>query len=200
MRRRSGFLLFVSACIPGCGQMYQGYMKRGVSLLGAFCAVIGLAALLGIGELAVFLPLIWLFAFFDAYNLHSQTDEQAAASPDGYLFGLSSLDGEKLSALCRGKHSIIGWCLVALGAYALYNTVVGQLMNWVAQYTGLWWLQQLVMSTLPRLVVTVLVILLGLWFIRGPKPVRTEEEYASFTPPEEQAGTEKKKDEADGTD
>ena len=33
MTHRNGFLLFISSCLSGCGQMYQGYMKRGLSLL-----------------------------------------------------------------------------------------------------------------------------------------------------------------------
>ena len=37
MTHRNGFLLFISSCLSGCGQMYQGYMKRGLSLLLAFC-------------------------------------------------------------------------------------------------------------------------------------------------------------------
>ena len=46
MKRKHGLLLFIAACIPGCGEMYQGYMKRGVSILTAFCAVFALAAFL----------------------------------------------------------------------------------------------------------------------------------------------------------
>ena len=37
MKRKHGILLFLASCIPGCGEMYQGYMKRGVSILTAFC-------------------------------------------------------------------------------------------------------------------------------------------------------------------
>lgn len=48
MKRKHGFLLFIAACIPGCGEMYQGYMKRGISILTAFCAVFALAVFLEI--------------------------------------------------------------------------------------------------------------------------------------------------------
>ena len=48
MKRKSGFLTFCLAFCPGAGQMYQGYMKRGLSLM-LMCCVIGvLAMLLGI--------------------------------------------------------------------------------------------------------------------------------------------------------
>ena len=31
MRLIRGILFFCFSCIPGCGQMHQGYMKRGIS-------------------------------------------------------------------------------------------------------------------------------------------------------------------------
>ena len=30
--KKNGILTLLFACIPGAGQMYQGYMKRGLSL------------------------------------------------------------------------------------------------------------------------------------------------------------------------
>ena len=65
MKRKHGLLLFIAACIPGCGEMYQGYMKRGVSILTAFCAVFALAVFLEIGALSVLMMPLWLFSFFD---------------------------------------------------------------------------------------------------------------------------------------
>ena len=42
---KNGFLTFCCAFIPGAGQMYQGYMKRGLSLM-LMCCVIGVLAML----------------------------------------------------------------------------------------------------------------------------------------------------------
>ena len=36
MREKHGLMLFITSCLSGCGQMYQGYMKRGLSLLLLF--------------------------------------------------------------------------------------------------------------------------------------------------------------------
>ena len=36
---KNGFLTFCCAFIPGAGQMYQGYMKRGLSLILIFFAI-----------------------------------------------------------------------------------------------------------------------------------------------------------------
>lgn len=186
MKRKGGFLLFISACIPGCGQMYQGYMKRGTSLLAIVCLLIAIASVLNLGELAIFLPLLWLYAFFDSYNIHGQTDEEAASNPDGWLFGLSSVDNEKLSALYRGKHSIIGWILVILGVIALYNTVAS---DWLYDLLPDW-LYPLIRYDLPRIAVILLIIALGVWFIRGPKAKAGAEDFPPFTPPADRAETE----------
>ena len=40
MKRKSGFLTFCLAFCPGAGQMYQGYMKRGTSLVVLFMLII----------------------------------------------------------------------------------------------------------------------------------------------------------------
>ena len=66
--RKNRILLFICACIPGCGQMYQGYMKRGISMAAAVCLDIGAASFLNFGELAIVLPVLWLYAFFDTWN------------------------------------------------------------------------------------------------------------------------------------
>lgn len=186
MRRKNSFLLFLCSCVPGCGQMYQGYMKRGISLVGLFFAIIAAAAVLHISELALLLPVVWLYAFFDSYNLRSQA-EAGICSADHYLFGLGAGDDQQLSILLTKRHSIIGWTLIVLGAYSLYTSLFRNWMHTIAETFGLWWFYDFMMDSLPRLVVTVLIIVLGIWFIRGPKK-RTEQQepFEPFTPPEEQ--------------
>ena len=182
MQRKPGLILFLTACIPGCGQMYQGYMKRGVSLLCAACLTIVLAVTLNLGELAVLLPVVWLYAFFDSYNLRGQL-EWGAAPRDEFLFGLEGLTGEKLNRVCSQRRPLIGGILLALGIYSLYRTVLGGVMRHLAEAYNLWWLYELTINQLPRILVTVGVILLGAWFIRGPRQNTSEEDYQSFTPP-----------------
>ena len=183
MKRKHGLLLFIAACIPGCGQMYQGYMKRGVSILTAFCAVFALAVFLEIGALAVLMIPLWLFSFFDSYNLRGQTDAQAEANPDAYLFGLSDMDSRRMSDLLQKRHSLVGWGLVILGVWVFYSTVADWVVDFVGQFFGRldsWWIDRILTSDIPRLAVTVGVIALGVWFIRGPKKA---EDIPAFTPP-----------------
>ena len=182
MTPKNGFLLFIASCLSGCGQMYQGYMKRGVSLLLAFCLVLFASTYFFLGTLALFLPVIWLYAFFDSYSLRSQL-AAGTAPEDAFLFGLSDMDSKRLGALLHKRHSLVGWVLVAVGVYMLYDMLMGQLSNLFFGWFGEW-LYSLLRYGLPRVVITVLVILLGLWFIRGPKAkAPIDDDIPPFTPP-----------------
>lgn len=200
MKRKHGLLLFLASCIPGCGEMYQGYMKRGVSILTVFCAVFALAGFLEIGALMVLMIPLWLFSFFDSYDLRSQTDAQAEANPDAYLFGLSDMDSRRLSQLLQKRHSLLGWGLVVLGVYLFFGTVVRNSLQALCEYLDIWWFYQAVVYDLPRLAVTVGIIALGVWFIRGPKH---SEDIPVFTPPAEpmhESGTEAADDGVEAAD
>ena len=182
MRQKHGLLLFLTSCVPGCGEMYQGYMKRGMSILTIFCGIFALAVFLEIGALAVLMLPVWLFSFFDSYNLRAQA-EADAAPPDGYLFGLSDVDSRQMSALLQKRHSLVGWGLVAVGVYIFYSTVADWVVDFFCQFFDAWWLDRILTYDVPRLAVTVGIIALGVWFIRGPKREKSED-IPVFTPPE----------------
>ena len=59
--KKNAFLTFIFACIPGAGQMYYGYMKRGTSLLVYFCLFIMLGAI--ISPLVVGVAVVYMFSF-----------------------------------------------------------------------------------------------------------------------------------------
>ena len=181
MRLIRAILFFTFSCIPGCGQMHQGYMKRGISQTILCCGVLAVAVFLEIGALAILLVPLWLYSFFDSYNLRRQRMD-GTEDEDAYLFGMSDLDSRRLSELFSKRHSLIGWTLVLLGLYALYRIVVGQLMRWISElFPWMDWLYNLLVWDAPRILGTLLIIALGLWFIRGPKK-RAPEEIPAFTP------------------
>ena len=181
MRLIRAILFFTFSCIPGCGQMHQGYMKRGISQTILCCGVLAVAVFLEIGALAILLVPLWLYSFFDSYNLRRQRMD-GTEDEDAYLFGMSDLDSRRLSELFSKRHSLIGWTLVLLGLYALYRIVVGQLMRWISElFPWMDWLYNLLVWDAPRILGTLLIIALGLWFIRGPKK-RAPDEIPAFTP------------------
>jgi len=180
MTHKNPFLLFLSACIPGCGQMYEGYMKRGVSIMSMFVLIIGLATWLYFGQLALALPVLWLYSFFDTYNIRRAL-QNGTAAPDTYPLGLSHMDQEQLSRLLAKRHSLIGWALVILGLYGLWQAMANYFSNFLSDLFGIDF-YRLVNYQLPKLVTFLLVIALGIWFIRGPKH-SADDEFTGFTPP-----------------
>ena len=188
-QRKQGLFMFVTSCIPGCGQMYQGYMKRGLSLMLVFWGLLSIAFFLNIEALVVFLIPAWLYTYFDSYNFRTRLDN-GTAEEDAFLFGLSDMDSERFSALCRERHSLLGWLLVGLGVYMLYDRIVRRLASFLWQFEHLNWLYELLVYDVPRLVVTFGIIALGLWFIRGPKKAAPPEDIPIFTPPAAQAPVE----------
>lgn len=173
MRRKHGLLLFIASCIPGCGEMYQGYMKRGISILTVFYGLLTIAIFLEVGALAVLLLPIWMFSFFDSYNLRGQTDEEAAANPDAYLFGLFDMDEEKLGRLCKKRSSIIGWLLVILGVWGLYSIVSAWLVDVLGVFfQDTWWLYRILTYDVPRLVATVGILRWGFGLSGDPKTAK----------------------------
>ena len=184
--RKKGLFLFVTSCIPGCGQMYQGYMNRGLSLTLLFFGLVAVTVLLYFEALFFLLFPVWLYSYFDSYNLRARA-ERGAPEDDVFLFGLGETDSEKLSTLLRKRHSLFGWVLVAMGVYLLYDRLVHSFASLFWQYEHLSWLYDLLVYDVPRLAVSFAVIALGLWFIRGPKHTAAPpEEIPIFTPPVQQ--------------
>ena len=112
MQRKSGFLTFCFACLPGAGEMYLGYMKRGLSVMIAFWGLIFVASLLNMGILGILAPIIWAYSFFDTFNLRAQTPEQVAANPDAYLFDVESIAGSNWKNVVARRHNLFGGLLI----------------------------------------------------------------------------------------
>jgi len=120
--KKNGFLTFIFACIPGAGQMYYGYMQRGLSLITMFigCFIVGAI----INPLAALAIIVWMYSFFDTYDL---VRHLAAGDPkeDGLLLVDNFDDVKKLIP----QHTkLVGWGLIGFGVWALYDLLIG---NWV---------------------------------------------------------------------
>ena len=103
---KNGLLTLLFAFIPGAGQMYQGYMKRGLSLM-LMCCVIGVLAML-FAPIALFLMLVFMYSFFDTLNLRAQI-ALGNAPADDYLVHLDPKDKRLARLLLDSPHPL--WCL-----------------------------------------------------------------------------------------
>ena len=62
--KKNGILTLLFALIPGAGEMYQGYMKRGLSLITMFCLSVALGAWMGIEIFYIGAPILYMYSFF----------------------------------------------------------------------------------------------------------------------------------------
>lgn len=159
--------------------MYLGYMKRGVSLMGIFCAICFSAGFFNMMIITMVLPVVWAYSFFDAFHIKNQTDEQVQQNPDEYLVNLTGFMGENWQNLLRRRHGLFGGILIFLGVSAIYNNFIKRWI-WDLHYTfNIPWLGELI-DGLPTLVVAILLIGLGFYLLKSPQ--KKWEEVTDFTP------------------
>lgn len=169
---KNGLLTLLFAFIPGAGQMYQGYMKRGLSLM-LMCCVIGVLAML-FAPIAFFLLLVFMYSFFDTLNLRAQI-ALGNAPADDYLVHLDPKD-KRLARLLLDSHKLVGWLLIAFGALIAYQNLImntlGDLVYRWGHSSPVFRALYLVMDSLPDVVVCVVLIVCGVWLVKGPHPAK----------------------------
>ena len=179
--KKNGILTLLFACIPGAGQMYQGYMKRGLSLITMFCLFIILGSTTGLDALVVGCIVVYMYSFFDTLNLRAQLAAEKAPEDD-YLVHFDPQD-KRLARMMMDSHKLVGWCLIATGALIAYeqiimNTLGDILWPW-GQKAPVWRAIYLVMDQLPEVVLCVALILCGIWLVRGPRAKKAAPEAAA---------------------
>lgn len=166
---KNGILTFLFAFCPGAGQMYQGYMKRGLSLITMFCVAFGAGTLLGV--LYVAMPIVWMYSFFDTFNLRAQIGA-GTAPQDDYLVHINWHD-QRMEQFMLDSHKLLGWGLIALGGLVAYENVImrvfGDVMWRWGQNNPVFRAFYLMLDELPQIVTCVALIVCGLWLVRGPK-------------------------------
>lgn len=169
---KNGILTFLFAFCPGAGQMYQGYMKRGLSLITMFCVAFGAGTLLEV--LYVAMPIVWMYSFFDTFNLRAQIIADTAPEDD-YLVHFDPRD-KRLARALLDSHKLVGWLLIAFGALIAYQNLImntlGDLVYRWGHSSPVFRALYLVMDSLPDVVVCVVLIVCGVWLVKGPHPAK----------------------------
>ena len=169
---KNGILTFLFAFCPGAGQMYQGYMKRGLSLITMFCVAFGAGTLLEV--LYVAMPIVWMYSFFDTFNLRAQIIADTAPEDD-YLIHFDPRD-KRLARALLDSHKLVGWLLIAFGALIAYQNLImntlGDLVYRWGHSSPVFRALYLVMASLPDVVVCVVLIVCGVWLVKGPHPAK----------------------------
>lgn len=114
--KKSSFLTFCFSFIPGAGQMYQNYMKRGLSLM---CLAGVLLILATMTETVIFvIPflVVMAYSFFDTYNIRNAIGTEEQLKDDYILKGIN-FDSLK-------NNRLLGIGIILIGGYILLNNIL----------------------------------------------------------------------------
>lgn len=168
--KKNGFLVFCFAFVPGAGQMYQGYMKRGLSMAMLLAVAVVLTWLFS--PLGMLIPVVWMYSFFDTFNIRYNCME---GNPplDDYMVHLG--EDQTLLRLIKGRSTLVGWVLVALGVYMLYTNFVREPLLDLAIQLGMEWMIR-ILYNVPQLLAALALLAVGIWLVRGPRTGNTDRE------------------------
>ncbi len=166
IRKKNGFLTFCFSLLPGAGQMYMGFMKRGLSLMSAFFLLIFLAMLLRTEAIMLIMPVLWFYAFFDTHNLRAMPEDEFYAQEDEFL-AISQLPMDKLKIFQNKYRNILALVLIVIGISILWNNFMDILRYVIPSYIANALYN--IGYYFPQLFIGAAIIALGLYLIRGKK-------------------------------
>ena len=165
-KKKSGFLTFCFSLLPGAGEMYLGFMKMGISLMGMFFALCALSAALNMPLLIFVMVVEWFYSFFHVHNLAGLTDEEFLNTRDEFLFNLDTFFNmdKKTAEKYRETIAIV---LIIVGVLLLWNGIKDAVYVYLPE--AVWRLISRMEHTLPKIVAGVAIIAGGCYMIRGKK-------------------------------
>ena len=84
---KSKFLTFIFSLIPGAGQMYQGLMKRGLSIMLIFTGIIAASIFTYLSAMIIILPAVWFYSFLTPLTVLTSQGGTGKTKDEFLLFG-----------------------------------------------------------------------------------------------------------------
>ena len=173
IRKRNGFFNFCCSCTPGAGQMCQGFMKRGLSIMSIFFATLLIATMMEMDEFTLILPVIWFFSFFDSMNSNAMDEHARRTAKAEFLFVDRNFD---LNNIFKKFRVVIAVVLILFGAKQLLNMFQDVIIR---VFNLEWYYVNYVGDTIIKAVISVAIIALGLYLIKGKKKEMFEDPYVA---------------------
>lgn len=167
--RKSSFLTFCFALIPGAGQMYLGLMKKGISLMTLFMGIIAILGFLRLEVFAFLLPVVWFYAFFDTFNMRNLSDEERKSEDKFILNADQMFDSSlknKLNGVFSQRHKLLGGIFIIGGIYLLYENLLSSYIYHIFGENE--WIYDLI-NNIPTVIIAFIIIAIGINLIRGGK-------------------------------
>ncbi len=174
MRNRKNVVLtFFCSLIPGAGEMYMGFYKQGISLMGLFFAALVIGEWSRMEILWAVLPVIWFFSFFHTHNLRSLSPEEFLKQEDRY-FVLNEVHFDDADVFFKKNKKVIALALVFWGICMLTQICMDLLNPFFSGF--LWELAWRFNNHAARIIVALGVVLGGFHLLKKRETARQEEE------------------------
>lgn len=162
--RKSSFLTFIFAFMPGAGQMYLGLMKKGASIMALFFATCCFIGFLNLEILLFAIPVIWFYSFFDAINYNNMPYEKKVLVEDSFIIDFNMLS-DKYHKASSGKNNVVlGVFFVVFGVYVVFEKVIQPVLREFVEFSPLF---ERMINNLPTLLIAFAIIILGLRLINN---------------------------------
>lgn len=132
-KQKGGFLTFICSLVPGAGELYMGFKKQGTSIMLMFWGILALVSVTGFAWIAMLLPVLWAYSFFQVHNLRTMPQEIFDLQRDEYAFRLGYVLEHKRELLKKYR-IVIAVLLIVIGASALLDVFGSVLYHLVPYY------------------------------------------------------------------
>ena len=166
-KKKSGFFTFIFSFLPGAAEMYTGFSKMGFSIMFIFF----LSAIVSeiVPVLSYLTILIWFCGFFHARNIASMDQDALEEMEDNFIWD----DMERVSSIRpikfaeRSAKNITAAILIFFGIYILWDNFSDMIYMLIPD--SLWNRLYPVISSIPEIVIAIVIIIIGVKLIRGKK-------------------------------
>ena len=171
-KQKHGFWVFIFSLIPGAGEMYMGFKKQGINIMLLFWGSIALASITGLGWLAMFLPVIWFYSFFNVHNLKSLSEEEFYSVDDNYILHMDQFSGN-MGKFLQKHRNVTAWVLILFGICILWSRFTTLLYLIVPVELADYAYE--ICNSLPQIVIAAGIIAAGIYLLTQQKKKLEEE-------------------------
>ena len=169
-KKKNRFFTFIFSCMPGAGEMYMGFMNRGVSMMLLFVLTIVISVWLEQAVLMAICIVEWFFSFFYVNHIASLNDEEFAMVKDISIFETVGLQLPGVHEAVNKYSKVIACIMIFLGGCFLWNTFA-RILSWMLpdRFNFISRTMRVIGNYLPSIAIGFGIIYLGLRMLEGKK-------------------------------
>lgn len=166
-QKKNKFFTFIFSFMPGAAEMYMGFMKQGVSLMGLFFLSIVIPDLLRVSNIDLLgVVLVWFVSFFHARNLATAREEVFYELQDEFIWE-SFTTHRNIQISNPTLRKWLAGILIVFGVIMLWNNFSSIIYTFIPD--RVWEYVYPIMDKIPQVVIALIIIAIGVKLIAGKK-------------------------------